>query len=67
MDVVGRTLSGLSASSAGPTVQADNVANQRSDGCKAKRVDLVAEASGGVRVSAVSQDSTPAGPDGSGH
>jgi flagellar basal body rod protein FlgC len=37
------------------------VANQLSDGYKAKRVDLVAEASGGVRVSGVSQDPTSAG------
>jgi flagellar hook protein FlgE len=62
MDVVGMALSGLSASSAGLAVQANNVANQLSDGYKAKRVDLVAEASGGVRVSGVSQDPTPAGP-----
>jgi flagellar hook protein FlgE len=62
MDVVGMALSGLSASSAGLAVQANNVANQLSDGFKAKRVDLVAEASGGVRVSGVSQDPTPAGP-----
>jgi flagellar hook protein FlgE len=62
MDVVGIALSGLSASGAGLAVQANNVANQLSDGFKAKRVDLVAEASGGVRVSGVSQDSTPAGP-----
>jgi flagellar hook protein FlgE len=62
MDVVGMALSGLSASSAGLAVQASNVANQLSDGYKAKRVDLVAEASGGVRVSGVSADPTPAGP-----
>jgi len=43
-------------------VQANNVANQQSDGFKAKRVDLVAEASGGVRVSGLSEDPTPAGP-----
>jgi len=55
-------LSGLSASSAGLAVQANNVANQLSDGFKAKRVDLLAEASGGVRVSGVSEDSIPAGP-----
>ncbi len=55
-------LSGLRASSAGLAVQANNVANQLSDGYKAKRVDLVAEASGGVQVSGVSQDPTPAGP-----
>jgi flagellar hook protein FlgE len=62
MDVFGTALSGLRASSAGLAVQANNVANQLSDGYKAKRVDLVAEASGGVRVSGVSDDSTPAGP-----
>jgi flagellar hook protein FlgE len=62
MDVVGMALSGLSAASAGLGVQANNVANQQSDGFKAKRVDLVAEASGGVRVSGLSVDPTPAGP-----
>ena len=62
MDVVGVALSGLSASSAGLAVQANNVANQQSDGFKAKRVDLVAEASGGVRVSGFTTDPTPAGP-----
>jgi flagellar hook protein FlgE len=62
MDVVGMALSGLRASSAGLAVQANNVANQLSDGYQAKRVDLVAEASGGVRVSGVSKDPTPAGP-----
>jgi flagellar hook protein FlgE len=62
MDVLGIALSGLRASSAGLAVQANNVVNQLSDGYKAKRVDLVAEASGGVRVSGVSEDPTPAGP-----
>jgi flagellar hook protein FlgE len=62
MDVFGTALSGLRASSAGLAVQANNVANQLSDGYKAKRVDLVAEASGGVRVSGVSTDPTSAGP-----
>lgn len=65
MDVVGTALTGLRAASAGLAVQANNVANQLSDGFKAKRVDLVAEASGGVRVSGVTADSTPAGPAGS--
>ena len=65
MDVVGIALSGLRAASAGLTVQASNVANQQSDGFKAKRADLVAEASGGVRVSGVSEDPTPAGSGGS--
>jgi len=62
MDVMGIALSGLRASSAGLAVQANNVANQLSGGYKAKRADLVAEASGGVRVSGVTEDSTPAGP-----
>ncbi|MBP1772772.1 MAG: hypothetical protein H6P99_1935 [Holophagaceae bacterium] len=62
MDVVGLALSGLRASSAGLAVQANNVANQLSSGYKAKRVDLEAEASGGVRVSRVTEDPTPAGP-----
>ena len=62
MDVVGIALSGLRASSAGLAVQANNVANQQSGGFKAKRVDLVAEASGGVRVWGLAEDPTPAGP-----
>jgi flagellar hook protein FlgE len=62
MDVIGTALSGLSAASAGLAVQANNVANQLTDAYKANRVDLVAEASGGVQVSGVSQDPTPAGP-----
>jgi flagellar hook protein FlgE len=59
MDVVGMALSGLRASGAGLAVRANNVANQQSDGYKAKRVDLEAEASGGVRVSGVPEDPTP--------
>jgi flagellar hook protein FlgE len=62
MDMIGSALSGLRASSAGLAVQANNVANQLSNGFNASRIDLVAEASGGVRVSGVSQDPTPAGP-----
>ncbi len=62
MDVVGIALSGLRASSAGLAVQANNVANQQSGGFKAKRLDLVAEASGGVRVWGLAEDPTPAGP-----
>jgi flagellar hook-associated protein FlgK len=62
MDVVGIALSGLSAASAGLVAQASNVANQLSDGYQAKRVELEAEASGGVRISGVSSDPTPAGP-----
>ena len=65
MDTVGIALSGLSASSAGLAVQANNVANQLTDGYKAKRVNLVAQASGGVRVSTGSADPTPAGSEGS--
>ena len=55
-------VSGLRAASAGLALQADNVANQQTAGFKAKRAELVAEASGGVRVSGVSQDPTSAGP-----
>ena len=62
MDVMGLALSVLNAASAGLAVQANNVANQLSDGFKASRVDLEAEAPGGVRVSGVSTDPTPAGP-----
>lgn len=65
MDIIGTALSGLRASSAGLAVQANNVANQLTPGYKANRVNLVAEAPGGVRVSGVSQDPTPAGPEGS--
>ena len=42
-------------------MQADNVANQQTAGFKAKRAELVAEASGGVRVSGVRIDPMPAG------
>ncbi len=65
MDVIGIAVSGLRAASAGLSVQAGNVANQQSDGFKAKRADLVAEASGGVRVAGIVEDPTPAGPGGS--
>jgi flagellar hook protein FlgE len=61
MDVVGIALSGLRASGAGLAVQAGNVANQLSEGYKARRINLEADASGGVRVSGVSADPTPAG------
>jgi flagellar hook protein FlgE len=60
MDVIGIALSGLRASSAGLAVRANNVANQQSEGFKAKRVDLATEASGGVRVSGLTEDPTPA-------
>ena len=43
-------------------MQADNVANQQTAGFKAKRAELVAEASGGVWVSGVRTDPMPAGP-----
>ncbi len=65
MDGFGIALSGLRAASAGLALQADNVANQQTAGFKAKRAELVAEASGGVRVSGVSTDPTSAGPDAS--
>jgi flagellar hook protein FlgE len=61
MDMVGIALSGLRASSAGLAAQASNVANQLTDGYQAKRVQLAAEASGGVRVSGTTQDPTPVG------
>lgn len=62
MDVMGIALSGLRAASAGQAVRANNVANQLSDGFQADRLELQAEASGGVRVSGLSKDPTPAGP-----
>ena len=65
MDGFGMAVSGLRAASAGLALQADNVANQQTAGFKAKRAELVAEASGGVRVSGVSTDPTSAGPDAS--
>lgn len=62
MDIVGTALSALRASSAGLAVRAGNVANQATDGFQAQRVAMVAEASGGVRVSGASADPAPAGP-----
>jgi len=62
MDMVATALSALRASSAGLEVRANNVANQFTAGYQAGRVDLMAEASGGVRVSGASTDPTPAGP-----
>ncbi len=65
MDALGPALSGLSAASAGLAVQANNIANQRSDGYRAKRVELAAQPAGGVAVQGVSQDPSPTVPGGS--
>jgi flagellar hook protein FlgE len=65
MDVFGVALSGLRASSAGLGVRANNVANLQSDGYKAQRVDLAAQASGGVQVAGYSTDPTAPDPGGS--
>jgi flagellar hook protein FlgE len=60
MDVTGIALSGLRAASAGLAVQANNVANQLSEGFKAKRVTLADQPGGGVQVQGPSEDPTPA-------
>ena len=65
MDAFGPALSGLRAASAGLAVQANNVANQRSDGYRARRVELAEQAGGGVAVQKVTQDPTPTVPGGS--
>lgn len=65
MDGFGIALSGLRAASAGLAVQANNVANQRSEGYQAKRLDLAAQAEGGVQVQGLSVDPAPAVPGGS--
>ena len=65
MDLSGIALSGLRAASAGLAVQANNVANQLSDGYQAKRVDLAAQAGGGVQVERISAESTAGVPGGS--
>lgn len=62
MDALGMALSGLRAASAGLAVQANNVANQRSEGYRAKRVDLAAQAEGGVEVRGLVEDPTPGAP-----
>jgi flagellar hook protein FlgE len=65
MDGFNIALSGLRAAGAGLAVQANNVANQLSDGYKAKRVNLAAQAHGGVQVEGLSEDPSPAVPEGS--
>lgn len=65
MDGFGIALSGLRAASAGLAVQANNVANQRSEGYQAKRLDLSAQAEGGVQVQGLSVDPAPPVPGGS--
>ena len=65
MDTFGPALSGLRAASAGLAVQANNVANQLSDGYRAKRVDLAEQPAGGVAVQGVSADPSPTVPGGS--
>ncbi|GLH69391.1 hypothetical protein GETHPA_09240 [Geothrix rubra] len=65
MDAFGPALSGLRAASAGLAVQANNVANQLSDGYRAKRVDLAEQPAGGVAVQGVSADPSPTVPGGS--
>lgn len=56
MDGFGIALSGLRAASAGLAVQANNVANQLTDGFQARRVDLATSATGGVQVQGTPQD-----------
>ena len=65
MDALGPALSGIRAASAGLAVEANNVANLRSDGYQARRVDLATQPAGGVRVQGVSSDPSPTVPGGS--
>ncbi len=65
MDGFGIALSGLRAAGAGLAVQANNVANQLSEGFKAKRADLADQPGGGVRVESLSETAAPAVPGGS--
>lgn len=65
MDAFGTALSGLRAAGAGLAVQANNVANQLSDGYRAKRVDLAEQPAGGVTVQGVTEDPSPTVPGGS--
>ena len=65
MDALGPALSGLGAANAGLAVQANNVANQLSDGYRAKRVDLAEQPAGGVAVQGVSAGPSPSVPGGS--
>lgn len=62
MDASGIALTGIRAASAGLAVQANNVANQLSDGFKARRVDLAAQAGGGVQIQGTPEDPAPAAP-----
>lgn len=65
MDAFSSALSGLRAAGAGLAVQANNVANQLSDGYRAKRVNLATQPAGGVAVQGVSPDPSPTVPGGS--
>ena len=60
MDVTGIALSGLRAASAGLAVQANNVANQQSDGFQARRLTLSTQAGGGVQAGDTLEDPTAA-------
>lgn len=62
MDGFGIALSGLRAASAGLAVQANNVANQLTDGFQARRVDLATGSAGGVQVQGTPPDPSPAPP-----
>lgn len=62
MDAFGIALSGLGAASAGLAAQASNLANQRTEGYRARRVDLAAQAGGGVEVRGLSEDPAPVEP-----
>lgn len=62
MDGMSIALSGLRAASTGLAVRADNVANQRTEGFQARRVDLATTEGGGVQVQGTPRDSGPAVP-----
>jgi flagellar basal body rod protein FlgG len=59
-DALGIALSGLNAATAMMNVAANNIANGNSPGYLAEEVNLSDLATGGVEVTGVSQDSSPA-------
>ena len=59
VNAMGNALSGMNAAAAQMTMAASNVANMDSRGYKAGRVNLAADAGGGVRVDSVTRDPSP--------
>ncbi len=66
MDVFGIALSGMQAAQTQLNATANNLANLSTPGYQAQRIDLVDISGGGVAVSGITRDTTPAGIDSNG-